>query len=275
MSAFETVLAEIFDQGAERRLDRETERATIALAQTGDEDATLALLYAYAPVLRNLVARHAARIGREEAQMTAVSGLLAAVHAFDLANFDGQLAGIIYGHVSEALREVSSTAMPIDSRTLRRYLRILKDADGNFHQALNLTHKYEMTRSTFLAVHEALRANPLGDMHSDDNSLARADWHASPIWAPAASDAFTDADDAALLTLAWRAVDAPQTDVLRHAYGFESFGDPMSDQEIVHALSVRDLGEEAVAEGQVVVSRATVQRQRSKGLDAMREAVGA
>lgn len=268
MSAFETVLAEIFDQGAERRLDRETERATIALAQIGDEDATLALLYAYAPVLRNLVGRHAARIGREEAQMTAVSGLLAAVHAFDLANFDGQLAGIIYSHISTALREVSSTAMPIDSRTLRRYQSILKEADGNFHQALNLTHKYEMARSTFVAVHEALYANHLADQPY------RLD-QATPIWAPAASDAFTDADDAALLTLAWRSVDASQTDVLRHAYGFESFGDPMSDQEIVHAMSVRELGEEAVAEGQVVVSRATVQRRKSKGLESMRDAVGA
>lgn len=265
MTAFDAVLHEIFVQSAERRLTREEEREMIAGAQFGGEAETLALLYAYAPVLRNLVAQHAQRIGVEEARSAAVSGLLEAIHAFDLATHDGQLAGIAHNFVSNSLRAVASTAMPIESRTLRRYLGAMKAADGDFSAALKILPEIGMTRATFVAVHEALAADHLTD---EPRQIDRA----TPVWAPSSSDAFADADDVALVDRAFAVVHGLQEDVIRHAYGFET-GDPMSDAEVAEAISIRDLGPAAVSGGQSVASRATVQRARSKGLAEMRKAV--
>lgn len=265
MSTFDATLTAVFLHGAEHRLELEDERATIAEAQYGSEEATLRLIYAYAPVLRNHVARHTTRIGAEEARSAAIAGLLEAIHAFDLGKFEGRLAGLASQHVAAALREVSSSAMPVEGRTLRRYRAILAAADGSFHEALGKVGDHGMTRETFVAVHEALYASSLSE---EPLALDRA----SLVWVPADSAALTDADDAELLSLAWTAVGGAEADVIRHAYGFED-GEPHSDGEVAQMISERDLGEEAVAGGQYVMSRAKAQRIRTRGVDAMRTRV--
>ncbi len=265
-ATFETVLADVFEHGAERRLERGPEREAIAAAQFGDPDATIALVYAYAPVLRSLAKRHAARIGTEDARATAISGLMVAIHDFRLHEHEGQLAGIAHSRISNALREVASTAVSVPERTSRRYLQILRAAEGDYDRALALAPDYRMSPEVFAAVHSAFAANHLEE---EPRHLDRA----TAIWAPADSAAFEDSEDAELLDLAWEAVNAPQRDVIRHAYAFET-GDPMSDGEVAQAISVRDLGEEAVGEGQTTMSRATAQRHRTRGISAMKTAVG-
>jgi hypothetical protein len=271
MSAFETVLNDVFAHGAEARLDLEDERAALAEAQMGGEAATLRLIYAYAPALRNLVAQHSGRIGVEEARSAAIAGLLEAIHAFDLARFDGRLAGIVSGHISTALRAVSSTAMQIESRTLRRYRSILAAADGDFREALNKVGDFGMTRATFVAVHEALRTNHLAQEGGEVGGAPSASSinYAHPVWVPAGSDALVDADDQELVDLAWTAVSVQEKDVIRHAYGFAD-GEPHSDGDVAQILSVRDLGQEAVDEGQSTMSRAKAQRIRTRGVEAMK-----
>jgi DNA-directed RNA polymerase specialized sigma subunit len=266
VSAFDTVLADVFVYGAEERLDKETERAAIRDAQLGDEAATIALIRAYAPVLRSLVSRHGARIGVEDARMTAVSGLIEAIHAFDLDAYDGQLAGIASHRVSNALREVESTAIAVPERTVRRYLGILRDAGGDANAAAELAESRGMTRAAFLAVRDAFTANHLDEepMHLD---------RSTPVWAPAESDAFADADDRAMTDVALAACTGTQREVVMFAYGFRT-GDPMSDGEVAEAMSVHSLGEEAVSAGQSVISRASVQRQRAKAIVVMQSALG-
>lgn len=268
MSEFERIIADIFDRGAEHRLDQETEREQIARAQWGDQDATIALLYAYAPVLRSLASRHAARLGVEEARSVAVSGLVEAIFAFDLARFDGRLAGIAHDYVANALHSTATTAVAIPERIVKRYLGIMRRADNDYARALDLIAggDVHMSRSVFLAVREALSANYL----TEEEARAAT---ASPVWAPAGSDAFTDSDDRGLARAALAACSPVQRDVAVYAYGFAT-GDPMSDGEVAEAISVRDLGQDAVDQGQSVLSRAGVQRHRTKGVGVMREALG-
>ena len=71
MNDFQAILSDIFDRGAEQRLSLEEERETIHAAKSGDEAATVALLYAYAPALRNAVARYTEALGADEARSTA------------------------------------------------------------------------------------------------------------------------------------------------------------------------------------------------------------
>lgn len=266
---FSTILSDIFEHGAEARLSREEEREHIAAAQQGAEPETLALLLAYAPVLRNLVGKHGSRVGVEDARSAAVSGLLEAIHAFDLDQYEGQLAGIAHDYVSNSLRDTDdrSSTISVNPRSKRRYLGILKAADGDPVAGADIAPGYGMDRMTFLAIREALSASDLDGQPS--HKVERA----TPVWAEDRGDAFGDADDALLAGIARRSVSGLRREVVELAYGFET-GDPLSNGEIAQTLSVRELGAEAVEAGQSVASTSKIQREHQKALSTMREAIG-
>ena len=186
MTAFDTVLADVFERGAEARMEREEERRQIAAAQLGDEDATVALIYAYAPVLRAWSSRYTSRLGAEEARSLAISGLLEAIHAFNLREHSGQLAGIVWQHVSNALRD-SGTLVTVPEWSRRTYLTILRTAGDDHPTAEKLAPSLGMTVETFRAVREALAATHL-DVHGAQSreSDARNPYYsidrATPIW---------------------------------------------------------------------------------------------
>ena len=263
MTAFDTVLSDIFEQGAEARLDREEERRQIAAAQVGDEKATIALLYAYAPVLRAWSARYTSRLGAEEARSLAIAGLLEAIHAFNLREHSGQLAGIVWQHVSNSLRE-SGTIVSVPEWTRRTYLTILRTAGDDHLAAERLAPSMGMTVETFRAVREALAASHLDETHG--HSIDRA----TPVWVADRDAVRQDVRDLALEALA--AVDGEARDVVRYAYGFVT-GDPMSDEEVRKAISTRDLGEDAVAAGETTMSRAKVQRIRKGAIVTMKNSL--
>lgn len=184
MTAFDTVLADVFEKGAEERMTRDEERRQIALAQTGDEDATIALIYAYAPALRAQVSRHSGRLGVEEARSSAILGLMEAIRAFNLRDHSGQLAGIVWPHISNALRGADgggSVTIPFMAR--RYYLEIMRAAGGDERLAEELAPSMKMSVDSFRAVREALRVSALTDGdEAEGYSGGRSIDRATPVW---------------------------------------------------------------------------------------------
>lgn len=285
MTAFDTVLADVFDREAEARIaDPAEERATIAAAKAGDESATLALIYAYAPVLRNCVSRYrnagdawdgwtlVSSQNADEARMIAVGGLLEAVKAFDLGGPHERLAATVWEYVTRSFSD-SMAAMEggasIPPRTLTRFYGILNRADRDVAEAERIAPEYAMTRETFRAVLDAVKTGRIEEESLTEAGAERVAGEARPLWS--AEDGFAAAEDRILCETAFAAVETDEADVVRHAYGFAT-GEPLSDMAIVYALTVRDLGvDRAVAE--TVVSRATVQRLRTGALVKMRAAL--
>ncbi|QXO14580.1 DNA binding protein [Arthrobacter phage Kaylissa] len=270
--SFAKVLTDIFDRNIERRFDSvDAEREAIAAAKQGDEEATVALMYAYAHTLRSGVRwyTHAlpsvAKGGdREDVRSNAVMGLMAAIQAFDLeADVHDRLAAIAKQHVYETVAAHAPsavTAFTIPQRTMSRFFAILREADGNVYEAAALAPKFRMKRETFLAVLSAVRNVESYDAaDSTDDDARSGDFlskeNVRPIW-----DASEAEDDALLVEAAFEAVDDVEESVCRLAYGFESYGDPVPDIEIGHRLGM---------------TRPTVQRRRSSALGKMRKALAA
>ncbi len=281
---YETVLHEVFDRYTEHYLDLAEERAALADAKSGDEEATFALLYAYAPMLSNLSRPHEARLGREDARAVVVGEFLAAVHAFEVRG-DERIGTFAKTRILAGLSDYDTGAVSVPSRTLRRYFRVWKEGGGDALVARALAPSFGMTSETFDAVREALRTTALQETtpgrsnapeaEIQDGGRLRSYNHGtgvSTLWEVQA-DPFATVEDRALAEAALAAVSGLERDVVRYAYGFET-GDPMSDGDVAQALSVDRLGEDRVAAGEYVASRPKIQRARSSALVTMREALG-
>lgn len=261
-----SILTDVFDRRAEVRLSLEDEREALAAAQGGDADATLRLVLAYAPALRNGVAAFtratadgASRQDLDDVRSQAVLGLLEAIQAFDPERHE-RLAALAPGHIRNAVATeaagVSSFTVP--ERTLKRFFGILRAADGNVYEAARIAPSMEMRAETFLAVLAAVRNVGSLDAALDAAAESGEDsWgfvDARPLW----DGSEADADDRVLVETAFEAVGPLEADVTRLAFGFSDF-DPVPDAEIGHRLGF---------------SRAKVQRTRSSALTKMRSALG-
>lgn len=258
MNHFQTILSDIFDRGAEHRLSQDEERETIHAAKAGDEAATVALLYAYAPALRNALARF--RLSDDQngdARSAAALGLLEAVRLFD-PETDDRLAARISFCLMDALSDLISQSadMDIPQKTRSRYFGILRRAGGDVHKGALLAPQYAMCRETFYAVHDAVRVNNLDDTaeSADGEHFSTA---ATPLWNP--EDVYADAEDRILVEMALAAVDDLEADICRMSYGFTSYN-PVPDGQIAAELGM---------------TRPTVQRRRAGALSKMRDALGA
>lgn len=261
MNEFQTILADIFDRGAEVRLSQDEERETIHAAKAGDEAAKIKLAYAYAPALRNAVTRYTDVLGQEDARMAAVIALLDSVAAFDPDRYD-RLAAVIAPALTNELGEqvASSAAVYVPSRTRARFFGILRRAEGDVHRAALLAPQYAMSRETFYAVHEAINVESVDDRQDDDRGEFTGrglEAHMRPIWN--AEDVYGDATDRILVEMAFGSVDDLETDICRLSYGFSSYN-PVPDGQIA-----ADLG----------MTRPTVQRRRAGALAKMRDSLGA
>lgn len=253
MNHFQTILSDIFDRGAEHRLSQDEERETIHAAKAGDEAATVALLYAYAPALRNGVACYVDALGAEDARSLAVSGLLEALNDFD-PDAGARLAGIAHVRITKSL---SSAAMAdawfrIPDRMLQRFYGILRRADGDINVALGLAPQFSMARETFREILQLLRFTE-GLTSGDGTAPGNMD-EARSLW-----EQIEDAEDRILVEMAFAAVDDLEEDICRKFYGFTSYN-PVPDGQIA-----ADLG----------MTRPTVQRRRAGALSKMRDALGA
>lgn len=258
MITFQTTLSDIFDRGAEQHLSQAEERETIHAAKSGDEAAKLTLLYAYAPALRNAVARYTEVLGADDARQAAVLAVLAAVETFDEEKYD-RLAAVVAPALTNELGELValSASVTVPHRTRTRFFGILRRAGGDVHAAALLAPKYEMSRETFYAVLEAINAESLDAPAGERDEFGGYERPAVPLWNP--EDVYADAEDRILVEMAFTAVDDLETDICRMSYGFASYN-PIPDGQIA-----ADLG----------MARPTVQRRRAGALGKMRDALGA
>jgi hypothetical protein len=263
VNTFARTLSAVFDKGAETaqidgstvRLTRADEAAAIADVVAGGHEGLPALLLAYAPALRGAVGRYRATLDREEAQAVACAAVVEACHAVRPGDY---LAGVLVDYLTDALATAAGGHAPVSipTRTLKRFLGILRRADGDFARAALIAPEHSMSREAFHAIAEALSAwgsldeTPAAD---EDATEPRAD--ARPLWDD--SDAFADAEDRILCEVAFSSVSDLETDVCRAAYGFSSYR-PKSDAEIA---------------GDFGLSRPTVQRTRTGALVKMRAAL--
>lgn len=270
-TSFEKVLIDVFEQEAEHRIaDAAEERETIARAKAGDEAATIALIYAYAPALRNTTARYrnagdvwdgwtlVSSQNVDEARSIAVGGLIEAIYAFDLDGPHERLAATVWeyitAHFSENMAAIEN-GLSVPSRSLKRFYGIVNRAERDLVLAEQIAPKYAMSRETFRAIRDAVRAGRIEDEAVSDESTERLHASARPIWDD--RDNFAAAEDRILVEAAFEAVDTLEEDVVRDAYGFSDYR-PLSDGVI------------ATRRG---MTRPTVQRTRSRALGKMREAL--
>jgi RNA polymerase sigma factor (sigma-70 family) len=266
MPSFDSVIADVFERRAERRLEVEQERELLAAAQLGDEDAKLAIIYAYATSLRNGVASYTRAMSAagesgdlEDVRQSAVMGLLEAINAFDPSKHV-RLAAIVSKYVANAVSAHSQDAsgFSIPERTMKRFFGILRKADGNVFEAAKLAPAHEMTTETFLSILSAVRnVDGLEALtEGGDDSLGG---YGREIQVHALNgDAAADAEDAVLVEVAFSAVDDLERKVCRLSYGFDDY-DPVPDVEVAHRLGL---------------SRPKAQRVRAGALGKMRQALG-
>jgi DNA-directed RNA polymerase specialized sigma subunit len=265
VNLFANVITDVFERHAENRLDIDEERAAIERAKLGDTDATVALVYAYAPALRSSVSNfRKGAVARGERpnpaaladlRMSAIEGLIEAVHAFDPDRYD-RLAATVSKYVANSVATylVSPIAITIPQRTLTRFYGILRTAEGNAAEGARIAPEYEMTTETFLAVLSAVREADSFDALAADEGDDRGFVNVSPVW----DGAQADAEDRILVEAAFAAVDQLEADVVRLAYGFTDY-DPVPDAEVAERLGL---------------SRQKAQRTRNSALSHMRDALG-
>lgn len=266
MPSFDSVIADIFDRRAERRLEVEEERMLLAAAQLGDEDAKISLLYAYATALRNGVASYTRAMSAagesgdlEDVRQSAVMGALEAIQAFD-ASKHVRLAAIVSKYVANAVSAHSQEAsgFSIPERTMKRFFGILRLADGNVFEAARLAPEHEMTQETFLAVLSAVRNVDGLEALTDGGDDATGGFGREIQVFALNGDAVADAEDAVLVEAAFAAVDDLERSVCRLSYGFDDYR-ALPDIEVAERLGL---------------SRPKTQRVRAGALGKMRQALG-
>jgi len=265
MANFEQVIADIFTRRVSTgKLELTEEREAIAAAQGGDDDATMRLVYAYAYSLRSAVVWYtraipsAGRDGLADIYSQAIMGLMEAIHDFDPEKFD-RLAAIAPDKITGAVAAAAESAVnfKVPTRTLTRFFKILREADGNVFAAAALAPTYAMKSATFLAVLSAVR-----DVDSYDGMVESA-WDegtadGSHIAATPVAGVNSYDEDEVLVDAAFAAVDDLERVVCRDYYGFTDYN-TKSDAEIA---------------GDRGLSRPKVQRVRSSALGKMRTALG-
>lgn len=239
------------------RYTAEAESALIVAAQSGDEDAHAALSETYSALIRTAVTSHARFMDREEAEAAALVALCEAIAAWSPDRGVDRLGPLLRAKLEEELWDARANTrpVPVHYRALKRYYGLVVEYGGDYHAAAAAAPTVEMAETTFWAVHAAVtQTADLSDVSAQIDPWVSVDNH-HMAWA------------------ALSAVDGEELDVTRHAYGFET-GGPMSDAEIVEAISERDLSADDYGRGDRTVGRRTVQRRRAAALVTMRRAVG-
>lgn len=268
MTSFDKVLSDIFDRDADRRFESaQEEREVILKARQGDNDAFVALLYAYGYTLRSQVSRFKEILGREEAISVAMTSVTETIHT---AKID-RLAGTIRQRLANDLQMAADQqhGFTIPSRSMKRFFAILKAADGNVFEAARIAPDYAMSRELFLTILSAVRNTASYDgltTAEGENSWVTdggqsadgsRDLAAEPLIGPIRSTEQI-MEDEILVEAAFAAVDDLERTVCELTYGFTEY-DPLPDAEIGRRLGL---------------SRQKTQRTRAGALGKMRKALG-
>lgn len=260
------------------------EVAAIEAAQLGDESATLTLMTAYGPVLRDIVQEFkgglpdgqlSARQGDyaepssllADLRQAAVLGFMEALQAHDPEK-STRLAAIVRQYVRNAVAVEANgrSAFEIPKRTLTRFFGIMEEADADFETALALAPSREMTRETFVTIYRTLGADSIEDLR-EEAAAGGSQLLAQPVFTPSP---VVDVEDRILADAALRACDDDEHRVVSLQYGFSPVVEFVDGQRVqVDRLpSDREIGDI------IGMTRPTVQRRGKSALTKMRKALG-
>lgn len=235
------------------------ERELIAATQAGCNESCGELLTQYAPLLKKYASQAPNQVEREEVQGVLMLGFMEAVNDFD-PDEHSNLAATLPQHLRRALSEIGVTAssFTIPSRSLSRWLSILKKADGDIYKAINLAPQFGMSRETFMAIHSALRnTNSLDAVLSAGPYLTRS-LHV-PTEEPIGESDNELVDQVFDLRGDKNDLSDREATILRYAYGWYSYGEQLTDDAVGHKLGL---------------SRPSVQRLRQVALEKARRRLG-
>lgn len=253
-------------------LDAATETDLVLRSQDGDEAAQMALVNAYAPALRNALARHHEALDPEDAEQEVILALLSLIAKHDPST--GRLAGRIAVYLKDALLEATGATNPwgIPSRTLKRYFAILKKADGDVTEAARIAPENDMATTTFLDLAGILSTDSLDavtDGGTEGQPASRSVASAAIVGGEEPRDPFEEVLDAELVAMAFAAVSHDERTVVRQAYGFEP--------ALVDGVEMLPEGHAPLSDSLVAIStglsRPKVQRTRTAALAKMRDAL--
>lgn len=258
MNQLKTVLHDIFNNSASEDLPAAYEPDLIMSAKGGNDTALVKLMYAYGPALRSAYYTYTS-VDLDERQGACVTGFFEALYAYDPAK-GMRLAATLPYALQEALSVASgnTNVFHVPARTLRRFFGLLKDAGGDVKLALRSCDGRGMTRSTFLLIHQAVQTPELLATLVSMDDEDRANYMEANAVSITLSEPVDDQDED-LLEVAFAAVETDEEQVIRYAYGFETYGDPQTDDEVGHHIGL---------------GRMTVNRKRNSGLKKMRDALG-
>lgn len=258
MNSLQTVFHHIFNNGISQEITSEREADLIIKAKGGNDEALVDLMFAYGPALRTAYYTYSS-IDADERQGAIVAGMYEAIWSFDV-NKGARLAATLPHSLQEALSTSAGhqNIFNVPKRTLSRFFNILRAAEGDSKKALTLCEGKGMSRMTYLLILQAVQTPELLEILTGLGDDERGNYLESHAISITTAEPINDEDDD-LLEVAWASVEPVEEQVVRHAYGFESYGDPQTDDEVGEALGF---------------GRMTANRTRHKALTKMRIAVG-
>lgn len=252
-----TLLFNSYVKSSPNSLDKE--RQLIAATQAGCNESCGALLTQYAPLIKKYASQAPKQVEREEVQGVLMLGFMEAVNDFDPEE-NSNLAATLPCYLRRALSEIGVTAssFTIPSRSLSRWLNILKKSDGDIYKAINMAPKAGMSRETFMAIHSALRStNSLDAVLSAGPYITRS-LHVTTEEPVGESD-----NELVDLVFDMRGDENDLSDreatILRYAYGWMTYGEQLTDDAVGEKLGL---------------SRPSVQRLRQSALEKSRRRLG-
>lgn len=266
-----------------KALDPVTEAEAIRQAQAGSESAKETLFSAYLPAIEAAAHRFRDSLGYDDAFQEASVAFLALIEAHDPER-NAVLAGHVRRYLDYHLKEVATeTTNPfgIPGRTMRRYLKIMQEAEGDLVAAAALCEKHGMSISTFLDIYKMVGTTSLeGATYGEGGGEANLLEGSSATIVGGAEEG-PDAYDAMLTSWEVRALmaelDDESLEVVRLAYGFTPViidGEEVDPASSDRSLAAHDDGTVAAAmtwaRGEVY-SRQKAQRRRAGALKTMRE----
>ena len=254
------------------------EAALVLQAQDGNEGAVIYLMRLYAPALRNAVRRVHGGMDQADVEQEVALAFLALVKAHDPST--GRLAGRVAAYLADGVAEAASREnfMLVPARSVKRFFRILKEADGDLALGARLAAEggREMDPATFLDIARVLSADSIEGLTDRADADGSTGAHSARSLTAPAVDGYLAVEDLIVVDALLALLDERETPIIRFSYGFDSL--PLSAEEAKEgAARTREEGA-AVANDSVVarhlgMTRGTVQRVRSQALATMRAEV--
>lgn len=266
-------------------VDAAAEADLIRRAQEGDENAKAELFERYTPVIKAVAHRYrSATFDYDDAFQEASIAFLEIIE-----NHDPERSPVLAGYVRrylefhlKAVATDTTNVFGIPAPTFRRYLRIMREAEGDLITAARICQKHKMTIATLLDIYKVVGTVSLdGETDEEDVESDRLAHSRVTVLGRQeeqdAYDAMTDSWDVRALL---DELDDESREIIRIAYGFEPAvidGEVIEELPSDRSLAAYDDATVAAAmtwrhqsEGKTY-SRQKVQRRRTAALQFMRE----